>query len=265
MSEFPRNTHIKSMFIYLHKSGDAQMKGMHYHNSHEIYILEEGERSYMIEDKFVHLRPRDVLLIRPNIIHCTVGGTYVSSLVEFTESHLGRFFSEAAISSMTECFDKSIIRVRESDFGPLLSCVEKLNTDEDDFLAFAQLIAILKNNMSRKTYDFKITDPKIADILDYISENYKNIDNLDMIADNFYISKPYLCRLFKHHTNISVIKYINILKIHSSLELLSEKNLTMAEVAVRSGFDNLSYFGKVFKSIMGVSPLKYRKNNRAKD
>ncbi len=241
------------------------MAGMHCHNAYEIYMLEDGERSYMIEDKLVQLRPRDVLLIKPNVIHCTVGGTYVATLVEITENHLKKFFSPYAIGSMTECFEKTVIRVRESDFGQLLTMAEKIKADENDFWAIAQLISVLKNNMSRKIYDLNVADPKIADIIDYISDNYKTIDNLDMIANKFYISRSYLCRLFKQHTNISIIKYINILKVNSSIDLLYGKNLSIAEVAEQSGFKNLSYFGKVFKSVMGVSPLKYSKSNKAND
>ncbi len=260
MSVFPRYDDIESVYIYLHKSDSNKMLGMHCHNAYEIYILEDGDRSYMIEDRLVHLRARDVLLIRPNLIHCTVGGSFVATLMEFTEKHLKKFFTQHAVDSLTECFEKTVIRIRESDFGQLLSCVEKIKANENDFLAFTQLIAILNNNMSRKNYDFKDTAPKIADILDYISENYKNIDNLDMLADKFYTSRSHLCRLFKQHTNSSIIKYINILKVQSSMELLSNNNLTISEVAEQSGFKNLSYFGKVFKSIIGVSPLKYRKN-----
>ncbi len=81
------------------------------------------------------------------------------------------------------------------------------------------------------------------------------------VADKFYISKQYLCNLFKEYTNISIIKYINILKIHSSIELLSENSLTMAEVAEKSGFNSLSNFSKTFKNVTGVSPLKYSKSN----
>ncbi len=253
--------YFEGLQISLHYEGNYKMPDMHYHDAYELYILEDGDRTYMVEDRLIYMRPRDVLLIKPDVIHCTVGGTFVRSLITFTDEYLSKFFNEYSIGLITECFDKDVIRVKESDFELLISLVEKLSKDENDVLTFAHFLSILRNNMSRKTYDLPISGSKVANIVDYISENYKNIDNLDDVADKFYISKQYLCNLFKESTGTSIVKYINILKIHASLELLAEKEHTMAEVAERSGFKSLSNFSKTFKSVTGISPLKYSKTD----
>ncbi len=251
--------YFEGLQISIHSAGNYKMPNMHYHDAYEIYILEDGDRSYVVEDRLLHLRPRDVLLIKPDKIHCTAGGTFVRTLVTFTDKYLYRFYNENGINSITKCFEKDIIRVRESDFEMLLFLVKKLYDDENDILAFSHLLSILENNMSRSTYDLKNTGSKISDIVDYITENYKTIDNLDMMADKFYISKQYLCNLFKECTGTSIIKYINILKIHSSIEMLAAGKLSMAEIAEKSGFKSLSNFSKTFKSVTGMSPLKYSK------
>ncbi len=255
----PLREHIEGLHATSHFSGNRIMPDMHSHNAYEIFILEEGDRSYVVEDKLVYLRPRDVILLKPDVIHCGVGGTYICSPLEIPESYLARFFTDYGIELITKCFDKNVIRVRQSDFEQLLSCVEKLSVDNEDISSLVQLLTILENNMSRVTYDLQNTGSIASDVVDYITENYKTIDKLDTIADRFYISKQYLCNLFKQHTGTSIIKYINILKIHASFELLSQKNLTMAEIAEKSGFSSLSYFSKTFKSVTGVSPLKYSK------
>ncbi len=258
MSSVVKET-ISDLQIMLHKSGNYTMPSMHYHDAYEIGIIEDGDRSYVLEDKLVYLKPRDVILIKKNKLHYTVGGTYKGTLLEFSHEYLRKFFSEHAISILTECFEKSIIRVRESDFSELLCLVERLYADNEDVASLVKMFDILKNNMSRKTYDLQSAGTRIAEIVDYITENYKSIDSLDVITDKFYVSKQYLCSLFKDHTNTSIMKYINILKIHASLELLSQKELSIAEIAQRSGFSSLSYFSKTFKSVTGTSPLKYSK------
>ncbi len=254
---------IRNFKISLHSDGNFKMPGMHYHNAYEIYILENGERFYMLEEKLICLKPRDVLLIRRNEIHCTIGGTYRKSAIEFTESYLQKFFTPFGINLATKCFEKTIIRVRESDFPKLLSTMEKLAENNEDMLALVQLFNILENNMSRKNYDLQDTSAMAANIVDYITDNYKTIESLNEIANNFYISKQHLCNLFKQYTGTTVIKYINVLKVHASFEHLFKKGLSISEVAEKSGFCNAQYYSQTFKSVTGVSPLNYRKNKDA--
>ncbi len=255
-----RKENIEGLQISLHKVGTYKMPSMHYHDAFEIYILENGDRSYLLEEGLIYLRPRDVLLIKRNQLHCTIGGTYVSSTLTFGQKYLFNFFTKKGIKEITKCFDKTIIRVRESEFDILISLLEKLKENKNDVLTFTRLLGILENNMSRKTFDLKSTSQLAAEIIDYVTENYKTIDNLATLAKYFHISIQHLCKMFKKHTNTTVIKYINILKINASCEYLSHKELTIAEVAKKSGFSNLQYFSNTFKSVTGVSPLNYRKN-----
>ncbi len=261
ISNYDADQHDIDGLLIMHKSGDYKMPKMHYHNAYEFGFLESGKRSYMIKDELIHLKPHDAYLVDKNTIHRSIGGNFVITMVEFTEEYLRNFFSEYSIESITECFKNAVLHIKESDFEELISLVYRLEKDENDFLALSQIIDILKTNLSRKNYDPKSADDRIAFIIDYISENYKRIDSLDTIADKFYISKSYLCRLFKGNSNISIMKYINTLKVNLSIEFLSDKSLTMAEVAEKSGFGSLSHFSKTFNSIMGMSPSAYRKSS----
>ncbi len=250
---------VENWLISPHKQGHLNMTYSHFHDSYEIYILEKGERSYVIENEMVHLKPRDVLLLKPNVVHCTTGGTYVRSLVTFSKERLNKYFNDEGIKAITSCFEHRVIRVCEKDFDMLLSFVEKLADDENDAFSLMQILYILKQNMSKRTLDLYESGSKIEDIVDYITDDYKSIDNLDMIADKFYISKYHLCDLFKQYTNTTIFKYINVLKVHSSIELLLRTDLSLAEIAEKSGFNTLANYSKVFKSVIGVSPSEYRK------
>ena len=99
-------------------------------------------------------------------------------------------------------------------------------------------------------------------IVDFVTENYKTIDNLEVITNMFFISKSYLCALFKDYTGTSIMNYINYLRIHHSLDLLSRTNISIEQVAIQSGFSSLANFSQTFKSVIGISPLKYRKENK---
>ncbi len=95
---------------------------------------------------------------------------------------------------------------------------------------------------------------------DYIAENYDKIGSVSMLADQFYMSKAYLCRIFKEVTNFTISEYINLYRIVASKQYLMDENMSMGEIANRLGYDSLTYFERVFKKQMTVSPLQYRKS-----
>ena len=247
--------------VICHKKSEIIMPKMHYHSAYEIHIS-ESERKYLVSDQLMHLKERDVLLIKPDVIHRSINKTQLYSALELPVAYLENYFTKKGIELITQCFEKNVIRVRESDFKQLLICVENFNDDTSDILSLNQIFYILKNNMSRATRSEASPDSLPSKIVDFVSENYKTIDNLDVITNTFFISKSYLCALFKNYTGTSIMNYINHLSIHHSLDLLSRTNISIEQVALQSGFSSLANFSQTFKSVMGISPLKYRKENK---
>ncbi len=253
-----KEVHLDDIYTLLHASGTYKNSRLHYHDAYELVILENGERSYMVGDKLVYLKPRDVLIIKPNEIHGAIGGKYTLTNFAFNDAYFSRYFSKGGTSHIVKCFEKRLIRVREGDFGSLLKYSERLCEDTEDVYALMNIMCILESNLSRKTNDLSF-GTKISAVLEYINENYAAIESLSDICNSLYISKQYLCDLFKEHTGTTVMKYIVSIRIRASLELLSKTNLSIEEISEKCGFNSSSYFTKVFKNITGVSPAKYRR------
>ena len=114
------------------------------------------------------------------------------------------------------------------------------------------------------SYVFELQDVKHADSIykaeRFIKENYMQKISLNDVAGHVYLSKAYLSKIFKEETGISLVNYINRLRIDKSKTLLKDHSLSLADIAALVGFDDQSYFSKIFKGITGVSPGKYRKN-----
>ena len=112
------------------------------------------------------------------------------------------------------------------------------------------------------SYVFDFANIKHIDIIyktiAYIKENYMEKITLEDIAKNVYISKSYLSRLFKDEVHCSITSYIHKIRIDRSKALLEDDTLSLADVSILAGFEDQSYFTKIFKSITGVSPGKYR-------
>lgn len=99
----------------------------------------------------------------------------------------------------------------------------------------------------------------IYNIADYISDHYAESISLDGLAGIFYLSKFYLSRSFKEVTGYGVNEYVNILRTKRAKQLLEETTLSVSEIAGTVGYESITYFEKVFKTYMSISPLKYRK------
>ena len=75
-----------------------------------------------------------------------------------------------------------------------------------------------------------------------------------------HFSKTYLSRIFKEKTGENISSYIN--KVRVDRAKLSDQELSLVDVAALTGFENQSYFTKVFKSTTGQTPKKYKENRR---
>jgi len=121
------------------------------------------------------------------------------------------------------------------------------------------LNSVIKRYIS---YVFDFTDVKHADIIfkvgEYVKNNYAKKITLDDISGYVYLSKSYLSKIFKEEMNLSLTAFINNIRIEKSKSMLTDNSLPLVEVASLAGFEDQSYFNKVFKKTVGISPGKYR-------
>ena len=86
-----------------------------------------------------------------------------------------------------------------------------------------------------------------------ISEHFDETITLDLLADQFYISKYYLSRTFKEITGYGISEYLNIHRIREAKRLLEETDLSVQQIARKLGYESITYFEKVFKTYMTLS------------
>lgn len=98
----------------------------------------------------------------------------------------------------------------------------------------------------------------ISKAIQFIHNNYMNPVTLDDIVDAAGLSKYHFSRLFHETIKITPLQYVTRTRINAAIELLKNEALTIEEISRRVGFSNGNYFGKVFRSSIGVSPGKYR-------
>lgn len=228
----------------------------------------------ILQDKIYQGCAGNVFLIPPQYIHRTSGAENIRVLIQFTEEYLRKYFSQYMINKMLKCFDIFTVNVSNGEFEKVIdfiSQIETLNKDGNEeimSIKLAELLFFLCERMdynSEKNLTSSTSMQLVSNILSYINNNYKRLSNVQKIADKFFVSEEYLCRIFKKHTGVTVVSYLNGLKLKAAEKiLLEEKKRSISEISEECGFSTAEYFGKIFKKNYGVSPLAYRNKNSEK-
>lgn len=100
-----------------------------------------------------------------------------------------------------------------------------------------------------------------AQVIHYMQENISNNLTLEELAKNFNYSSSHFSALFQKETGYSPINYYIQLKIRKACQYIELTGLKFCEIAEKVGFDEPSYFTRIFTKIMGMSPSDYRKKN----
>ena len=98
------------------------------------------------------------------------------------------------------------------------------------------------------------------EIISYIQQSFTGEISLKELGEQFHLSEKYVSQYFKEHFHITLSKYVTYLRLEHAKQLLQNSDIPVTEVAMLSGYQNVSYFIRSFKKTYGVSPLKYRKN-----
>ena len=97
------------------------------------------------------------------------------------------------------------------------------------------------------------------EMVSYIQQNFMEKISLKEFSEQFHLSEKYISRYFKEHFHITLSQYITHLRLEHAKQLLQDTDIPVTEIAMQSGYQNVSYFIRSFKKTYGVSPLKYRK------
>ncbi len=258
------------------------MEHIHFHDSYEIYFLLEGERYYFIDKEIFHVNSGSLVLINREQLHKTSTGSNASHerIVLLLSASLFRsFFIDLGLPDPDLFFNThyGIIELQKEDqqvaisiFSAIFDEIQKKNdryelmvklkVTELMILIHRYCKASISNDTSEKWKPVKHS--KVQEIVEYLSEHYETNESLDKIAQKHYISKSYLCRIFREITGLTVNEYINLIRIKKAKRMLKSSQYSITEISVNLGYASITYFERVFKKLVGISPRTYQKQDR---
>lgn len=98
----------------------------------------------------------------------------------------------------------------------------------------------------------------VCDMLDFIDDNINRKITMIELSQKFFFHKDYLMRLFKKEIHVTILDYINRLRIFQSLKDLQKTDKTILNIGMIHGFSSLEYYSETFHKVMGFSPSIYR-------
>lgn len=100
--------------------------------------------------------------------------------------------------------------------------------------------------------------PAFQELKNFMLLRFHEPLRLEHLAKRVNLSVPHFCACFRKHFSVPPIEYITQLRLHHAARLLRDRNLSVKEVAVRAGYNDIFYFSKLFKKRYGASPKQHR-------
>ncbi len=177
----------------------------------------------------------------------------------------GRIIFEGLFSKVTTIAPSDTSRIAErlrlfDEIIEILSLGYSPGNLEYANLCLLHLIASFKYIEQFRKVNYSTGKDIVKKAILYMKQHIDKKMSLEELAAHFEISVPHFSRLFRQRTRHSPIDYFIQLKMQYACQLLDYSNLRIHEVANATGYDDTYYFSRIFKKVMGVAPLHYKKS-----
>jgi AraC-like DNA-binding protein len=266
-----------SSFRLLHHqvTADTFKWHYHYHPEYEIVCVFEGAGRRHVGNHLSNYNDGDLVFIGSNLPHGGFGygsvGTHEEMVIQFTEDFLGEGFLSrpemGAIKKLFElskqgiCFDKKVqeqvtVKLRNLlQIQPFERLIELLNILH--FLASSTQYQLL--NAADIRYNFSLKDQeRLRKVYIFVEENFSKDIEIQDVADICNLTVPAFCNYFKKNLNQTFTDFVNEYRINQACKMLLAGQ-EIVDICFRSGFNNISYFGRVFRQIKSSSPSEFRR------
>lgn len=231
------------------------------------YILKKGEGAF-INTNVLHSMEIEgdngcilnSFVFHPSLISASEESVfwhrYIRPLLECHKLPVVTFYSEIQWHCESlKCIEEAYYAYSKEEFGYELIVREKLSH---------MWYLIIKNMESSLLQQNQHEDQNIIRVkvmLDFIHNHYSQQLSLNEIASLVNISERECLRCFQRNIGITPIQYLLKYRISLAASLLENTNIPITEICTKVGFDNPSYFSKIFKRFMHITPSEYRKKH----
>lgn len=271
---FPFNTYLCSIPL------DFTEIPIHWHNEMEIIYIKKGKGNIILDFESYYVEAGDIIIVIPGQTHGISQLNNYSMEYENIIFELDMFLAKHSDGLEFKYFNpllsgdlifNHIITRDDNGYSLLADCLNRaddlcsMNFPKGYELAikgymyefFYHLNNMCESSSVMKTESSKNID-KIKDVIKYIETNYQRAITIDEIAGVCNFSSSHFMKYFKKVMGTSFIDYLNEYRLSMASRLLLSSSDNILEIAAECGYENLSYFNRLFKKKYGVTPSEYR-------
>jgi len=247
----------------------------HMHPEYEIVYVSDGNGKRHIGTHISNYRNGDLIMLGPNLPHYGFTQEQESGhyeiVVQMRDDFLGeKFLAKEEMASVKRLFERAKTGLAfhgqtRADIGYKLLQMYKAQP-------FERLIGLLEvlhelatseevESLNAKGFMVDVAakdEGRLQTVYQFVRANFKRQITLEEMADITHLTVPSFCRFFKEKTNKTFTQFVNEVRVRHASTLLSTRDMLITDVALESGFNNLSHFNKYFLKITGQRPTEYR-------
>ncbi|MFC4723246.1 AraC family transcriptional regulator [Geojedonia litorea] len=249
---------------------------LHQHEEIQLSLIVEGEGTLIVGDTINDYSKGDILVIGSNLPHVFKSDlkanvhSHMLTLF-FTKNSFGKHFFELEelhelqpfFRRATNGFKVTSHRKRLHELFFQLQNATKLSR----FIILLDLLKLASSasykSLSSFIYDKKYTDiegKRMREVFEFTMSHFNEDVSLESVSNVASMTKNAFCKYFKKRTNKTYFTFLNELRIENACKLLvSEKDLSIGDIAEQCGFNNISNFNRQFKYIKCLTPNQFRK------
>lgn len=244
---------------------------------YKVFFSLSGQKLFYIDGEPYSCLPGDIFLISPQQWHYfsdygdaqgherIVFFIYPTFLKECCtpDTDLGHCFSQSRLQKNYK------LSISPSEQEQLLSYISRLNNGDDfgqdildkglflETVVYLNRLYIAHSDQHQETDAVSAhTSPQVNEVLSYINQHLCEDLSTGLLADRFFLSPSYLCKLFRNATGTTLHKYVVAKRVTLAKKLLTE-GMSVSATCSACGFNDYSNFIKIFTKSVGVSPKKY--------
>lgn len=271
------------------RSSQFNMRYNHFHQEYEIYLLLGGRRQIFYDNRAYIAEAGSLILVDSGQIHMSHSVTndpykqyeriilYIDQdkiqqfdamfpdlkMGEFMHEHFGIYALSVDMQRRMTYMFRTIMRELDEQLPRSQTAINlEIISTFINFWRESTPVSYLQDKENAMKGGREGKYATVYAVSDYVSTHFCEEITLDELANRFFISKYYLSRSFREVTGFGIREYVNILRVQKAQSMLLETNLSVSEIAETLGFDSITYFERIFKRHLAVSPVQFRRDKK---
>ena len=231
---------------------------IHFHSNIEICIVEDGSVEALVNDSKKILKRGDVAISLSYDSHSYVSGDDARySVLLLPDDICDKFYAVMQAKKLASPF------LCDAECGTrIIDYLLQIKSDSaNEFLRIGGvylLLGLIKERLLVETFTDNADSVLLSRLLLYIHKNYNKKITLASISKAFGYHPSYISSYFKAGVNLSIVRYINVIRLKNAILLMQHKKHTVTQIAMDCGFSSTRTFYRVFRQEFGCSPKEYK-------